>query len=66
MKFVKRLTAALTIVAISITMAGCDASADDPHELIEKNLKLSDGRTVTCVQTNRGNNLSCDWDHTAE
>lgn len=44
-------------------LVGCDVTADDPHGLVEKNLKLSDGRTVICVQNDRGNSISCNWEH---
>lgn len=51
----------IVIVTVSFVLVGCDVTADDPHGLVEKDLKLSDGRTVICVQNDRGNSASCDW-----
>lgn len=44
----------IVIVTVSFVLVGCDVTADDPHGLVEKDLKLSDGRTVICVQNDRG------------
>ena len=66
MGFVRKLMAVLVLAAVSFVMSGCDTSSDDIHGLTEKNLKLSDGRIVTCIQNDRGNSISCDWDHTVK
>lgn len=62
-EFFKRMVMVIVIAMVSFVLVGCDVTADDPHGLVEKDLKLSDGRTVICVQNDRGNSLSCDWGH---
>lgn len=57
----------VAVAAVGFLAAGCTGSAPPQNtgrdELIEVQVPLSDGRTVTCVKVEeyRVGGLSCDW-----
>lgn len=62
----KKTLTALAIVT-ALTLAGCasvDPDGGEATHLRDNHVKLSDGRTVTCVMYRDGSlgGLSCDWE----
>ena len=64
------IAASLVVATALLTLTGCSApvvegaTGEEGYALSENALRLSDGRTVTCVVYKAGyaGGLSCDWD----
>ena len=61
-------TIAVLVIATTLALTGCasgnsDATTGEPTRLQEQNIKLNDGRELTCVTYKLANagGLSCDW-----